>query len=322
MKSRLILLASMLLACWIQTAPMSVAQTASAASSDPVFLSIRMTDGDAALSVFPSGLCRIETSTNLRDWTGLVTLRGNATVTHTDSAASLLPQRFYRYKSVDAADALTGDHLQTSDGEITFHPINHATFVMAWNGRTIYLDPVGGATRFQGLRRPDLILLTHSHSDHFDTATLNAVKGSNTVILAPPTVFDALPGTLKPLSAAIANGAVTNLLGMEIEAVPAYNDRHPKGAGNGYVLTIGGKRIYISGDTGDTPEVRALPIIDVAFLCMNLPFTLPVDTAAEIVRSFRPKVIYPYHYSDSDLNRFKRLVGTDLPIEVRLRDWY
>jgi len=104
--------------------------------------------------------------------------------------------------------------------------------------------------------------------------------------------------------------------------VPAYNSNHPKGRGNGYVLTIGGKRIYMSGDTGDIPETRALQDIDVSFVCMNLPFTMSVDQASDVVRAFRPKVVYPYHYSQSNVNSFKQKVGTDLGVEVRLRKWY
>jgi L-ascorbate metabolism protein UlaG (beta-lactamase superfamily) len=116
-------------------------------------------------------------------------------------------------------------------------------------------------------------------------------------------------------------------MGMTIEAVPAYNDNHPRGNGNGYVVTIGGKRIYISGDTGNTPEMRALPNIDVAFLCVNLPFTMSVTDAAGALRAFRPRVVYPYHYRNSggtfsDLEALRQMIGTDLGIELRARRWY
>ncbi len=118
------------------------------------------------------------------------------------------------------------------------------------------------------------------------------------------------------------------MLGIPIEATPAYNldpnrqQFHPKGRGNGYLLTLGGKRIYLSGDTEDTPEMRALKNIDVAFLCMNLPYTMDVQHAAAAVREFRPKVVYPYHCRGSDLEKFKTLVGSDAGVEVRIRDWY
>ena len=116
------------------------------------------------------------------------------------------------------------------------------------------------------------------------------------------------------------------MLGVNIQAVAAYNANHTRGACNGYVLTIGGKRIYISGDTGDQPEIRALPNIDTAFLCMNLPFTMSVTNATNCIRAMQPKVVYPYHYNENGVRTnaetFKRWLGTDLGIEVRLRKWY
>jgi len=136
--------------------------------------------------------------------------------------------------------------------------------------------------------------------------------------------------TLKSRTIILTNGTTTNVLGVGIEAVPAYNltsANHVKGVGNGYVLTIGGRRLYLSGDSEDIPEMRALPGIDVAFVCMNVPFTMPVDKAASAARAFRPRVLYPYHYRNQDssyanLNALKQQVGTDLGIEVRLRKWY
>lgn len=271
---------------------------------------------------------RLESSLDLRDWTGLATLLNTASSnSFTDSAAPFLARRFYR--GVEAAtNAISGDHLLTMQGEITFHPVDHASFVFTWQGRTVYCDPVGGATPYAALPRADLILVTHSHSDHFDTATLNGVKSSNTVIVVPAAVYQSLPASLKTNAIQLANGAITNLLEINVEAVPAYNltsTYHPKGVGNGYVLTIGGKRIYVSGDTEDIPELRNLPDIDVAFVCMNLPFTMSVAKAADAVRQFRPKVVYLYHYrgyGNADVLRFKQLVGTDQGTEVRIRKWY
>jgi L-ascorbate metabolism protein UlaG (beta-lactamase superfamily) len=214
----------------------------------------------------------------------------------------------------------------TAEGDVIIHPINHATFVMEWGSRMIYVDPVGGSSRFTGLPRADLILVTHDHSDHYDNTTLTAVKQTNTVIVAPAAVVQKLTTALKPLAVTLTNGAGLDTLDCRVDAVPAYNltvSNHPKGVGNGYVLTLGGKRIYISGDTEDTPELRALEAIDIAFVCMNLPYTMSVTKAASAVRQFRPRVVYPYHYSGgSDVNQFKRLVGMDLGIEVRLRKWY
>ena len=126
----------------------------------------------------------------------------------------------------------------------------------------------------------------------------------------------------------LANGETKSVAGVSIEAVPMYNltaDRlkyHNKGRGNGYVVMVGGKRVYISGDTEDIPEMRALKNIDVAFICMNLPYTMTEEQAASAVREFKPKIVYPFHYRGSDVEKFKRLVGEDSGVEVRLRDWY
>ena len=227
-----------------------------------------------------------------------------------------------------AANNLEGDKIATGDGDLVIHPINHATFVMGWNGKIIYVDPVGGAKRFDGLPRPDLILVTDIHGDHHDNGTLEAVATDKTALVAPAAVAEKLPEKLSKQTTVLANGQTKTAAGIRIEAVPMYNltaDRlkfHTKGRGNGYVVTLGGKRIYISGDTEDIPEMRSLKNIDVAFVCMNLPYTMTVDQAAGAVRAFKPKIVYPYHYRGSDTEKFKQLVGGDSGVEVRLRDWY
>ncbi len=227
-----------------------------------------------------------------------------------------------------AQRTLTGDRIVTPDAELIVHPINHATFVLGWKGLIIYVDPVGSAARFKELPTPDLILLTDLHSDHLDLATLKALAGENRMVVAPSATVKRLPDALRIWSATLDNGETKTLLGLKIDAIPAYNlteDRqkyHPKGRGNGYVLSMGQTRVYISGDTEDTPEMRALRNIHVAFLCMNLPYTMTVEQAASAVRAFRPKIVYPYHYRGSDLEKFKQLVGDDLGVDVRLRNWY
>jgi len=227
-----------------------------------------------------------------------------------------------------AATTLTGDVIPAQGGDLIVRPINHATLALQASGRTIYVDPVGGAARFASLPRPDLILLTDIHGDHLDAATLQAVASEKTAFVAPPAVVEKLPAELRSRTTVLANGQTNAVLGVTIEAVPAYNttkDRlqfHAKGRGNGYLLTLAGKRVYVSGDTEDIPEMRALKQIDVAFVCMNLPYTMTVDQAARAVREFRPKIVYPYHCRGSDLEKFRQLVGGDLGIEVRVRDWY
>ena len=230
--------------------------------------------------------------------------------------------------SARSADKIDGDHIATSDGDLIIHPINHATFVMSWKDKTIYVDPVGTGKRFDGLPRPDLILVTDIHGDHLSPETLEAVADSKTTIVAPSAVAEKLPEKLRKQTTVLANGETISVAGVSIEAVPMYNltaDRlkyHNKGRGNGYVVMVGGKRVYISGDTEDIPEMRALKNIDVAFICMNLPYTMTEEQAASAAREFKPKIVYPYHYRGSDVEKFKKLVGEDSGVEVRLRGWY
>ena len=221
---------------------------------------------------------------------------------------------------------MSGDHVATSGDDLIIHPVNHASFVMTWGPHPVYVDPVGGAALYDGLPRPHVILITDIHGDHLNEETLTALATGPARIIAPPSVADQLPEALKSRTTVIANGERTDFMGMSIEAIPMYNttpDRmqyHPKGRGNGYVVTIGGKRIYISGDTEDIPEMRALKNIDVAFLCMNLPYTMTEEQAADAVKAFKPGIVYPYHYRGSDPQKFATLVGS--ASEVRLRDWY
>jgi L-ascorbate metabolism protein UlaG (beta-lactamase superfamily) len=222
---------------------------------------------------------------------------------------------------------IVADTVPTQDGDLRIYPINHATLALQWKGKTIYVDPVGGAKAFEGLPAPDLILVCHIHGDHFDKPTLSAVAGK-AVFAAPPTVAEQMPADLRSRTTVLTNGQRAELAGISVEAIPAYNltqarlTYHPKGRDNGYVLTLGGKRIYISGDTEDIPEMLALKDIDVAFLCMNLPYTMDVTQASKAARAFKPRIVYPYHSRGSNVEEFKKLVGTDAGVEVRLRDWY
>jgi L-ascorbate metabolism protein UlaG (beta-lactamase superfamily) len=282
----------------------------------------------------PTGFAyRLDVSASLADWTPLLTVRTNkSALEHADSATPFLASRFYRALQLPDPNALTGDYLTTAEGEVVIHPIIHATLLLGWGGKAIYVDPVssrsGQTLDYKSLPRADLILLTHEHSDHLDVGCITAIKATNAIIVAPSVVYQALSSSLRSLTTVMTNGAAAQVLGLSIEAVPAYNrttSHHPKGAGNGYLLTLGGKRIYLSGDTQDTPEMRALRNIDVAFLSMNQPYTMTVAEAVSAVREFKPSVVYPYHSQGSpatDLNSFKQKVGTDLGIEVRLRKWY
>lgn len=217
------------------------------------------------------------------------------------------------------------DTLATSAGDLVIHPIDHASLVLEWNGKVIYVDPVGGAGRYENFPAPSAILITHGHGDHFDVPTLEAIAG-DAVLLTNGDVFSKLPEALKPKAAAIANGEETTLADIPVNAIAAHNtsaDRmqfHPVGVGNGYVLTLGDTLVYIAGDTEPTDDMLALTGISVAFLPMNLPFTMTVEQAVEAINTFKPAIVYPYHYGDSDLTPLETQV--DSGVEVRFRNWY
>lgn len=220
-----------------------------------------------------------------------------------------------------------------TDPKLKFTPISHATFVMHLKDIVVYVDPVGGAEAFEQQKPPNLILITDIHGDHLNVETLEAVSQHHTTIIAPQAVVDKLPVTLKKQAFVLGNGETKTYNHIKIEAIPMYNLRpeavkfHTKGRGNGYVLTNHKERIYISGDTEDIPEMRNLKDIDIAFVCMNLPYTMPIDKAADAVLEFKPKEVIPYHYRGteglSDVNAFKDMVNTKNPeIKVTLLDWY
>lgn len=272
--------------------------------------------------------CRVDSSPDLVAWEPLVTLPpSTGSVNFTDSGAPFLAGRYYRAVPLESP-AVAGDHLPTADGDVLIHPVEHGTLVLLWKGLTIFVDPGRNTGPFPGIPAADLILITHEHSDHFDTSTVNSILQRSTRIIAGQYVYDNnLSAAMRAQTTVLANGETSQWMGITVEAVAMYNlppgmIYHPEARGNGYVLTIGGKRIYVSGDTEDTPEMRALPDIEVAFLAMNQPFTMTPEQAASAVREFRPAVVYPYHYSGSGLARFKQLVGSDLGIEVRIREWY
>jgi L-ascorbate metabolism protein UlaG (beta-lactamase superfamily) len=230
------------------------------------------------------------------------------------------------------AQVSPSDVLETKDGQLTVQPVHHASLILTIKGITIYADP-SGADFFKGMKAPDIILITDIHGDHLDLKTLDAVKQANTWLVVPQAVADKLPEADKAHLIVLQNGDQKVVSGISIRAIPMYNlpesatAAHTRGRGNGYVLGIGGKNIYISGDTQGIPEMRSLKNIDVAFICMNLPYTMDVKEAADAVLAFKPKIVYPYHYRGkdglSDVNAFKTMVEAgDKNIEVRLRNWY
>jgi L-ascorbate metabolism protein UlaG (beta-lactamase superfamily) len=232
-----------------------------------------------------------------------------------------------------SAQRISPDQIQTSKGLLSIQPIFHGCVVLSWNALIIYVDPYGGLKAFDGLAAPDLILITDIHSDHLNLETLKTLETKSARFIVPQAVADQLPENLKAKTIVLKNGENINELGISISAIPMYNlpedsdSKHLKGRGNGYILKISDKVIYLSGDTEDISEMRSLKNIDVAFVCMNLPYTMSIDQAASAVLEFKPKIVYPYHYRGkdelSDTEAFKKLVNTNnSAIEVRLRNWY
>ena len=240
-------------------------------------------------------------------------------------AITLLP-----YGAMAAAHA--SNSFETPTGEkITVHPMSHATFVMETPVGTIYVDPVGEPANFADKPAADLVLITHEHGDHYNADTLAAVVGENTKLITNPAVYAKLSEEMQAKAVEVANGGTENFNALSIEAIPAYNlteERkkfHPEGRDNGYVLNFTGFRVYISGDTEDIPEMRALKDIDVAFVCMNLPFTMDANAAASAVSEFGPKYVYPYHFrgkdgGTQDPEAFAKMVTGDT--EVKIAPWY
>lgn len=231
-----------------------------------------------------------------------------------------------------AVPALAADTavIASPQGDVTVHPIEHATFVLETGDKRIAFDPVGGAEHSPALENIDLVLVTDIHGDHFDSETLEALAGEGASIVAPAAVAEQMEPGLKESTSVLENGQATSAAGVSIEAIPMYNitgSPHPKGRGNGYVLELSGLRLYVSGDTGDIPEMRNLENIDVAFVCMNLPYTMDVESAADAMVEMQPRIVYPYHYRGqdglSDVDLFEQLVNAeDEEIEVRQLDWY
>lgn len=225
----------------------------------------------------------------------------------------------------------SNDIFETAGGSVTVHPLSHASFVMETPVGVIYVDPVGDPEMYSEFPSAELILVTHEHGDHYNADTLAAIKGDSTLLVTNPAVFEMMPNSLKNNAQAIANGEEISVLGFTLEAIPAYNTTeerknfHPKGRDNGYVLNLPSFRVYVSGDTEDIPEMRSLEDIQLAFVCMNLPFTMSAEDAADAVNAFRPTYCYPYHFrgrdgGTQDPEEFASMVEEG--VEVRIADWY
>jgi L-ascorbate metabolism protein UlaG (beta-lactamase superfamily) len=206
------------------------------------------------------------------------------------------------------------DVLKTSGGDLEITPLGHASVMFKYRGKVIQVDPFGKMANYSKLPKADLVLITHEHHDHFDPSALKKTMKKNTVVIATKAIAE----KLRPVTI-MRNGDVKTVDGLKIEAVPAYNivhkrdtgqPFHPKGRGNGYVITFGDKRVYIAGDTENTPEMKGLKQIDVAFLPANLPYTMDAAMVVDAVKGFKPKILYPYHYAlgKSQLPGLKKLM--------------
>lgn len=215
------------------------------------------------------------------------------------------------------------DAIPTSQGTLGLTFFGHASLMMTFGGQVIHVDPYGEVADYGGLPKADLVLVTHDHYDHLDPKALRAILKPGTVVVAAKSC----EGKIKD-AVIIGNGESTTALGLKIQAVPAYNivhtrpdgaPYHPKGAGNGYIITFGDKRVYIAGDTENTPEMKTLKDIAVAFLPMNLPYTMTPEMVADAAKAFKPKILYPYHFGDTDTSKLVKLLQGEKGIDVRIR---
>jgi L-ascorbate metabolism protein UlaG (beta-lactamase superfamily) len=215
------------------------------------------------------------------------------------------------------------DVIKTSQGDLKITFIGHGTLMFEFNGKVIHLDPWGKLADYSKLPKADLILITHEHPDHLDVDAIKKIRKDKTGIVLTESCAKKVNGQV-----VMRNGSKEVVWGIGIEAVPAYNlvhkrdtgqPFHPKGQGNGYIITFGDKKVYVAGDTENTPEMKALKDIDVAFLPMNLPYTMTPEMVADAAKTFKPKILYPYHTGDTDVSKLSALMKGVEGVEVRIR---
>jgi L-ascorbate metabolism protein UlaG (beta-lactamase superfamily) len=216
------------------------------------------------------------------------------------------------------------DVIPTSVGELKITFIGHGTLMFTFDSKIIHVDPFSRLADYSELPQADLILVTHDHGDHLDPKVIEVIRKEGTELILTKACNEKVSG-----GKIMANGDTETVLGLRIEAVPAYNvvhkrdngqPFHAKGVGNGYVITFGDKRVYVAGDTENTPEMKALNDIDIAFLPMNLPYTMTPEMVADAAKAFQPKILYPYHFGSTDTGKLLALMKDEKGIEVRIRD--
>jgi len=215
------------------------------------------------------------------------------------------------------------DILKTSQGDLEITFIGHGSLMFTFNGKVIHVDPFSKLAEYSKFPKADMLLITHEHRDHLDLKAMEAVRTDKTVLLLTKTCAAKLKGGI-----IMENGDTETVGGLKIEAVPANNlvhmrsegiPFHPKGIGNGYVITFGDKRVYVAGDTENIPEMKKLERIDCAFLPMNLPYTMNPEMVADAAKAFKPKILYPYHYGDTDTSNLEQLMKNTQDVEIRIR---
>jgi L-ascorbate metabolism protein UlaG (beta-lactamase superfamily) len=225
--------------------------------------------------------------------------------------------------TLSAQGTFRKDTIKTSAGPLVITFIGHGTLMLQQAGKTFHVDPVGGFADYEKFPKADLVLITHHHGDHLDPAALEQIVSGKTTVIQTKLCTEKYP-----MGKVMANGDLRKEAGITIEAVPAYNlvhkrpdgaPFHPKGEGNGYVLTFGDTRVYIAGDTENTPEMKGLKDINVAFLPMNLPYTMTPEMVTDAAKAFRPGILYPYHYGKTDPGLLVKLLKDTKGIEVRIR---
>ena len=221
------------------------------------------------------------------------------------------------------AQDFEADTIKTSAGDLKITFIGHGTLMFTFGGKVIHIDPWSRLADYSKMPKADIILLTHEHRDHLDLKALELIRTDKSVLVLTEACASRVESGI-----VMNNGDVKTVGGLKIAAVPAYNivhmrtegvPFHPKGAGNGYVITFGDKRVYVAGDTENTPEMKGLTGIDIAFLPMNLPYTMTPEMVADAARAFKPKILYPYHYGNTDTSKIAGLLKDMNEVEVRIR---
>ena len=238
-------------------------------------------------------------------------------------AIFLLTFFFLGMVSISAQQQFEKDTISTSDGNLIITFIGHASLIFSYNNMIIHVDPFSRLADYSNLPKADLILITHEHGDHCDPTAVELIRKENTAIVLTKACTKRISGGI-----VMHNGDTETVKGIKIEAVPAYNivhkrdngePFHPKGVGNGYVIHFGDKKVYVAGDTENIPEMKKLKNIDIAFLPMNLPYTMTPEMVADAAKSFLPKILYPYHYGETDVSKIVDLMKDTKNVEVRIR---